>query len=65
MTLLRRLVPIYASASSSGIAVAAAATIGAVAVRLVHFIEAAKRKELMIIYAESLAPTGLTAAQPE
>jgi len=35
------------------------------AVRLVHLIDAAKRKELMIIYAESLAPTGLTAAQLE
>jgi hypothetical protein len=32
-------------------------------VRLVHLIDAAKRKELMIIYAEDLAPTGYTAAQ--
>jgi hypothetical protein len=32
-------------------------------VRLVHLIDAAKRKELMIIYAENLAPTGYTAAQ--
>lgn len=32
-------------------------------VRLVHLVDATKRKELMIIYAESLAPTGYTAAQ--
>jgi hypothetical protein len=31
-------------------------------VRLVHLLDAAKRKELMLIYAEDLAPTGLTAA---
>jgi hypothetical protein len=31
-------------------------------VRLVHLLDAAKRKELMIIYAEALAPTGYTAA---
>ena len=31
-------------------------------VRLVHLTDATKRKELMIIYAESLAPTGYTAA---
>jgi hypothetical protein len=34
-------------------------------VRLVHLLDATKRKELMIIYAESLAPTGYTAAQLE
>ena len=32
-------------------------------VRLVHLIDAEKRKELMIIYAEDLAPTGYTAAK--
>jgi hypothetical protein len=32
-------------------------------VRLVHLVDAAKRKELMIIYAENLASTGYTAAQ--
>ncbi len=32
-------------------------------VRLVHLLDATKRKELMIIYAESLAPTGYTAQQ--
>ncbi len=32
-------------------------------VRLAHLTDATKRKELMIIYAESLAPTGYTAAQ--
>lgn len=32
-------------------------------VRLVHLTDATKRKELMVIYAESLAPTGYTAAQ--
>ena len=33
--------------------------------RLVHLLDAQERKELMIIYAEDLAPTGLTAAQPQ
>ncbi len=32
-------------------------------VRLVHLLDEAKRKELMFIYAEDLAPTGYTAAQ--
>lgn len=32
-------------------------------VRLVHLIDSTKRRELMIIYAESLAPTGYTAVQ--
>jgi len=32
-------------------------------VRLVHLTDATRRKELMIIYAESLAPTGYTAAK--
>jgi hypothetical protein len=32
-------------------------------VRLVHLTDATKRKELMIIYTESLAPTGYAAAQ--
>lgn len=32
-------------------------------VRLVHLTDATKRKELMIIYAESLKPTGFSAAQ--
>lgn len=32
-------------------------------VRLVHLTDASKRKELMIIYSESLAPTGYTAVQ--
>jgi len=32
-------------------------------VRLVHLTDATKRRELMIIYAESLAPTGYTARQ--
>lgn len=32
-------------------------------VRLVHLIDAAKRKELMIIYAESLRPTAYSASQ--
>lgn len=32
-------------------------------VRLVHLTDATKRKELMIIYAETLAPTGYTAAR--
>lgn len=31
-------------------------------VRLVHLLDQAKRKELMIIYGEDLAPTGYTAA---
>lgn len=31
-------------------------------VRLVHLLDNEKRKELMIIYGEDLAPTGLTAA---
>jgi hypothetical protein len=33
------------------------------AVRLVHLVDTMKRKELTIIYGESLAPTGYTAAQ--
>jgi hypothetical protein len=33
------------------------------AVRLVHLVDTMKRKELMIIYAESLAPTGYSTAQ--
>ena len=32
-------------------------------VRLVHLLDAKKRKELMIIYGEDLAPTGFTAAE--
>ena len=32
-------------------------------VRLVHLVDEQKRKELMIIYSEDLAPTGLTAAR--
>lgn len=32
-------------------------------VRLVHLLDESKRKELMFIYAEDLAPTGYTAAQ--
>jgi predicted transcriptional regulator len=32
-------------------------------VRLVHLTDATRRKELMVIYAESLAPTGFSAAQ--
>lgn len=32
-------------------------------VRLVHLVDSMKRKELMIIYGESLAPTGYSAAQ--
>lgn len=32
-------------------------------VRLVHLLDKEKRKELMIIYGEDLAPTGLTAAE--
>jgi hypothetical protein len=34
---------------------------GMMYVRFVHLLDAAKRKELMIIYGEDLAPTGLTA----
>jgi hypothetical protein len=36
---------------------------GMMSVRLVHLLDAEKRKELMIIYAEDLASTGLTAAE--
>jgi hypothetical protein len=32
-------------------------------VRLVHLLDEQKRKELMIIYSEDVAPTGLTAAE--
>ena len=32
-------------------------------VRLVHLLDEQKRKELMIIYGEDLAPTGLAAAE--
>jgi hypothetical protein len=35
---------------------------GVMYVRLVHLLDEQKRKELMIIYGEDLAPTGLTAA---
>jgi hypothetical protein len=35
---------------------------GMMSVRLVHLLDKAKRKELMIIYSEDLAPTGFTAA---
>ena len=35
---------------------------GMMYVRLVHLLDRQKRKELMIIYGEDLAPTGLTAA---
>ena len=35
---------------------------GMMYLRLVHLLDAAKRKELMIIYGEDLSPTGLTAA---
>ena len=35
---------------------------GMMCVRLVHLLDAEKRKELMIIYGEDLAPTGFTAA---
>ena len=38
---------------------------GMMDVRLVHLLDAEKRKELMIIYGEDLAPTGLTAADLE
>jgi hypothetical protein len=36
---------------------------GMMSVRLVHLLDEQKRKELMIIYAEDLAPTGFTAAE--
>ncbi len=36
---------------------------GTMDVRLVHLLDAAKRKELMIIYSENLKPTGFTAAE--
>lgn len=36
---------------------------GIMAVRLVHLLDQQKRKELMIIYAEDVAPTGFTAVQ--
>jgi len=36
---------------------------GMMYVRLVHLLDANKRKELMIIYGEDLAPTGFTAAE--
>jgi len=36
---------------------------GMMYVRLVHLLDEQKRKELMIIYGEDVAPTGLTAAQ--
>jgi len=36
---------------------------GMMYVRLVHLLDEQKRKELMIIYGEDLAPTGLTAAE--
>jgi hypothetical protein len=36
---------------------------GIIYVRLVHLLDEQKRKELMIIYAEDLAPSGLTAAE--
>jgi hypothetical protein len=32
-------------------------------VRLVHLLDEQKRKELMIIYSEDVAPTGFTAAE--
>ena len=35
---------------------------GMISVRLVHLLDKAKRKELMIIYAEDVGSTGLTAA---
>ncbi len=35
---------------------------GLASVRLVHLLDEAKRKELMVIYSEDLTPTGLTAA---
>jgi hypothetical protein len=36
---------------------------GMMSVRLVHLLDEQKRKELMFIYAEDLAPTGFTAAE--
>jgi len=36
---------------------------GMMYVRLVHLLDPEKRKELMIIYGEDLAPTGFTAGQ--
>jgi hypothetical protein len=33
-------------------------------VRLVHLLDKEKRKELIIIYGEDIAPTGFTAAEP-
>ena len=36
---------------------------GMISVRLVHLLDEQKRKELMIIYSEDVAPTGLTAAE--
>lgn len=36
---------------------------GMMSVRMVHLLDATKRKELMIIYSEDLGPTGSTAAQ--
>ena len=35
---------------------------GMISVRLVHLLDEQKRKELMIIYSESLKPTGFAAA---
>jgi hypothetical protein len=35
---------------------------GMMSVRLVHLLDQAKRKELMVIYSEDVAPTGFTAA---
>jgi hypothetical protein len=36
--------------------------VGMMSVRLVHLLDQQKRKELMLIYSEDVAPTGLTAA---
>ena len=36
---------------------------GASALRLVHLLDESRRKELMVFYAEDLAPSGYTAAQ--
>jgi hypothetical protein len=36
---------------------------GMISVRLVHLLDKQKRKELMIIYSEDVAPTGFTAAE--
>jgi hypothetical protein len=36
---------------------------GTMDVRLVHLLDEQKRKELMIIYGEDVAPTGFTAAE--